>query len=172
MSLLLKAAADAGLQANWFTYFASGPGGPTAIKQTGLAGKIHDIAEGDANTADAAAQAAEVEFRKKYGMGIWHRRAINEMTMFVNAVKEVNSLDPKTVALKMEGMTSPVFGDGQGRMRKDDHQWFQDMYIRSFGPLAGGQKFDEEGTQWGWTVKSTVPAADTLVPTTCQMTRP
>ncbi len=36
MSLLLKAAADAGLQVDWYTYYAGGAGGPTAIKQTGL----------------------------------------------------------------------------------------------------------------------------------------
>jgi len=33
-ALLLKAAADAGLKVNWYTYYAGGAGGPTAIKQT------------------------------------------------------------------------------------------------------------------------------------------
>lgn len=36
ISLLLKAGSDAGLKVNWFTYYAGGPGGPTAIKQAGL----------------------------------------------------------------------------------------------------------------------------------------
>ena len=36
IALLLKAAADAGLQTDWYTYYAGGAGGPTAIKQTGL----------------------------------------------------------------------------------------------------------------------------------------
>ncbi len=34
-ALLLKAAADAGLQVDWYTYYAGGTGGPTAIKQSG-----------------------------------------------------------------------------------------------------------------------------------------
>ena len=34
IALLLKAAADAGLQVDWYTYYAGGAGGPTAIKQT------------------------------------------------------------------------------------------------------------------------------------------
>ena len=34
-ALLLKAAADAGLQIDWYTYYAAGTGGPTAIKQSG-----------------------------------------------------------------------------------------------------------------------------------------
>ena len=37
LALLLKAAADAGLQTDWYTYYASLVGGPTAVKQTGLA---------------------------------------------------------------------------------------------------------------------------------------
>jgi branched-chain amino acid transport system substrate-binding protein len=172
IALLLKAAADAGLQSNWFTYYAGGAGGPTAIKQTGLAAKVHDIVEGDPNTAIETAQAAETGFRKKYGIGLWYPRAVNEMRMFAKAVKEANSLDPKVVALKLEGMTADVFDGGQGTMRKDDHQFFQDMYVRSFGPLAAGQTFDEEGTGWGWTVKGKIAGADTTVPTTCKMERP
>ncbi|MFO1116232.1 MAG: branched-chain amino acid ABC transporter substrate-binding protein [Beijerinckiaceae bacterium] len=172
IALLLKAAADAGLQVNWYTYYAGGAGGPTAIKQTGLAGKVHDIVEGDANTAVPAAQATETEFRKKLNMGIWYPRAFNEGRMFAKAVKEANSLDPKAVALKLEGMNAEVFDGGTGTMRKDDHQFFQDMYIRSFGPLVAGQKFDEENTGWGWTVKGKIAAADTNVPTTCKMERP
>jgi branched-chain amino acid transport system substrate-binding protein len=172
IALLLKAAADAGLPANWYTYYAGGAGGPTAIKQTGLAGKVHDIVEGDANTAIEAAQKTETDFRKKLNMGIWYPRAFNEMRMFAQAVKAANSLDPKAVALKLEGMTADVFDGGKGTMRKDDHQFFQDMYIRSFGPMAAGQKFDEENTGWGWTVKGKIAAADTNVPTTCKMERP
>src|SRR5690606_21464649 len=45
-ALLLKAAADAGLQANWYTYYAGGSGGPTAIKQTGLNHRVFQITEG------------------------------------------------------------------------------------------------------------------------------
>jgi branched-chain amino acid transport system substrate-binding protein len=172
IALLLKAAADAGLSANWFTYYAGGAGGPTAIKQTGLSGKVHDIVEGDANTAVEAAQKAETEFRTRYGSTLWYPRAVNEMRMFQQAVTKANSLDPKAVALALEGMTADVFDGGQGTMRKDDHQFFQDMYIRSFGPLQTGQKFDEEGTGWAWTVKGKIPAADTNVPTTCKMERP
>ncbi|MDE2365195.1 MAG: branched-chain amino acid ABC transporter substrate-binding protein [Hyphomicrobiales bacterium] len=172
IALLLKAAADAGLQANWYTYYAGGAGGPTAIKQTGLDGRVHDIAEGDPNTAAPAAQKTEEEFRKKLGISIWYPRAFNEMRMFAKAVKEANSLDPKAVAAKLEGMTADVFDGGQGTMRKDDHQFFQDMYLRSFGALKPGQKFDEEGTGWGWTVKAKIASADTNVATTCKMERP
>ena len=53
-SLLLKAAADAGLQVDWYTYYAGGAGGPTAIKQTGLDHRVFAIGEGFANIDHAA----------------------------------------------------------------------------------------------------------------------
>src|ERR1700731_566818 len=40
IALLFKAAADAGLQVNWYTYYAGGAGGPTAIKQANLNHKV------------------------------------------------------------------------------------------------------------------------------------
>jgi branched-chain amino acid transport system substrate-binding protein len=40
MSLLIKAAADAGLQVNFFTFYAGGTGGPTAIKQANLSNRV------------------------------------------------------------------------------------------------------------------------------------
>ncbi len=172
IALLLKAAADAGLQANWYTYYAGGAGGPTAVKQSGLADKVHDIVESDPNTASPAAQAAETDFRKKFGATLWYPRAVNEIRMLAKAVKEANSVEPKAVAAKLEGMTADTFDGGKGTMRKDDHQFFQDMYIRSFGPIKEGQKFDDENTGWAWTVKGKIAAADTMVPTTCKMERP
>src|SRR5437879_9789938 len=48
-ALLLKSAADAGLQVDWYTYYAGGPGGPTAIKQANAADRVFQIAEGIPN---------------------------------------------------------------------------------------------------------------------------
>src|SRR6201990_1528899 len=45
-ALLLKAAADAGLKVNWYTYYAGGSGGPTAVKQANLPDKVFAIGEG------------------------------------------------------------------------------------------------------------------------------
>src|ERR1700726_4096911 len=46
MALLLKAAADAGLQVDWYTYYAGGTGGPTAVRQANLPDRVYAIAEG------------------------------------------------------------------------------------------------------------------------------
>jgi branched-chain amino acid transport system substrate-binding protein len=172
LALLVKAAADAGLQTDWYTYYAGGAGGPTAVKQTGLAHRIYQISEGVPNSATEAAQNWEAAFRAKLGVSLFYPRAVNEMRMLAKAAAQAKSDDPKAIAPQLEGMTIEAFDGGEATMRKDDHQFFQDMYISSFGPLDPGAKFDEEGTGWGWKLVGAVKANDTLLPTTCKMERP
>jgi branched-chain amino acid transport system substrate-binding protein len=174
IALLLKAAADAGLQVDWYTYYAGGPGGPTAIKQAGpaLANRVFVIAEGFSNSGNAAGEKYEAGFREKVGASNQYPRAINEIRMLVQAIKQAKSDDPKAIAAQLEGMKIEALDGGEAFMRKDDHQMFQDMYIASFGPLDGKDKFDEEKTGWGWKVIGTVKAKDTVLPTTCNMDRP
>ena len=133
-ALLLKAAADAGLQANWFTYYASGTGGPTSIKQTGLNHRVFAIQEGSPNLDHAPSVAMEKAFREKYKVGIQYPRAMNEMRMLAAAIDKAKSVDSIKIALALEDMRVDVFnGGGAGFMRKDDHQFFQPMYLLSLG---------------------------------------
>ncbi|PAY08764.1 MULTISPECIES: branched-chain amino acid ABC transporter substrate-binding protein [Bradyrhizobium] len=173
-ALLLKAAADAGLKVNWYTYYAGGAGGPTAIKQTGLEGQVFQISEGVPNSGNKAAMDFEKDFRAKTGISVWYPRAVNEMRMFKAAAEKANSIDPVKVAAALEGMKFDVFDGGEGFMRKDDHQFFQPIYISSFGSLADKTKepFDEENTGWGWHIVSKIDTAQTMLPTTCNMKRP
>ena len=171
-ALLLKAAADAGLQVDWYTYYAGGTGGPTAIKQANLADRVYQISEGLPNEPYAPAQEFEKAFRAKTGVSLFYPRAVNEIGMFVKAAKEANSVDPVKVAAKLDGMKFTVNNGGEGFMRTDDHQFFQPMYIANLGPLDKNQPFEEEGTGWGWKVTGKIDAQDTLLPTSCKMNRP
>src|SRR5271157_5508610 len=85
IALLLKAAADAGLQTDWYTYYAGGAGGPTAIKQTGLSHRVFAITEGFPNSAPPDAQKWEADFRAKEGVTLFYPRAVNEMRMLQKA---------------------------------------------------------------------------------------
>jgi len=172
IALLLKAAADAGLQTDWYTYYAGGAGGPTAIKQTGLSHRVFQINEGLVNSAPEAAQKFETDFRAKDGVSLFYPRAVNEMRMLAKAITQAKSDDTKAVAAQLEGMMVEAFDGGDASMRKDDHQLFQDIYIGSFGPLDPGAKFDEEGTGWGWKTIGVVKGSDTVLPTTCKMDHP
>jgi len=172
IALLLKAAADAGLQVDWYTYYAGGAGGPTAIKQTGLKDRVFAIVEGGPNHPQPANIAFEEEFRKKTGQGWWYPRVRNEMEMLAAAMNQAKSNDPKVFVEKLRGMKyTNIYGD-QTYMRAEDHQFFQNMYIEVFTPVAGTMKFDEEKTGWGWKTAATVKMADTDVATTCKMAKP
>ena len=173
MSLLLKAAADAGLQVNWYTYYAGGAGGPTAVKQTGLDHRVYQISEWHTNVPSTATEAFTDDFLKKYGgtsgQGWWYMRMKNQMEMFAQALNQAKSADPKKVAAALHDMKYKNSLDAEVFMRPSDHSLFQDMYISSFG---SGTKHDEEKTGWGWKTVGVIKAQDTVIPTTCKMTIP
>ncbi len=171
-ALMLKAAADAGLQVNWYTYYAAGTGGPTAVRQTGLNHRVFQISEGLANIPHAASQEFEKALRAKYNFGLFYPRGVNQFRMLFAAMEETKSADPKKLAAALEGMKFEVFNGGEGFMRKDDHQFFQPMYISSFGERGASEPFDEENTGWGWKTIGKVDVKDTMMPTTCKMNRP
>lgn len=172
IALLLKAAADAGLKVNWFTYYAGGTGGPTAIKQANLNHQVFQIAEGIPNLGYPSADTFEKALRAKYDFSLFYPRAVNEMRMFAAAAEKAKSLDPVKVAAALEGMQFDVFDGGKGVMRKDDHQFFQPMYIASFGERTEKEPFDEEKTGWGWKLVAKIDTDQTMLPTTCKMERP
>jgi branched-chain amino acid transport system substrate-binding protein len=69
-------------------------------------------------------------------------------------------------------MKFEVLDGGEGVMRKDDHQFFQPIYISSFGERSEKEPFDEEKTGWGWKLVAKIDTAATELPTTCKMERP
>ena len=77
------------------------------------------------------------------------------------------------IAPALEGMKYPTFSSGdEGFLRKDDHQFFQPLYISSLGPLGASEPFDEEHTGRGWKMVAQIPIQDTILSTTCKMKRP
>ena len=109
-ALLLKAAADAGLKVNWYTYYAGGTGGPTAIKQAGLDHQVFQVTEGIANGDYKPAEDYETALRAKYDFSNFYPRAANEMRMFAAAAEKAKSLDPVKVASALEDMKFDVHG--------------------------------------------------------------
>ncbi len=75
------------------------------------------------------------------------------------------------VAAALEGMKFEVFDGGEGFMRKDDHQFFQPIYISSFGvPADKARSRSTRRTPAGAgtsSPRSTPP--QTMLPTTCNM---
>jgi branched-chain amino acid transport system substrate-binding protein len=171
-ALLLKAAADAGLQTDWYTYYAGGTGGPTAIKQTGLNHRVFAVGEGIPNLGYGPADEFEKAIRAKYNFSLFYPRAVNEMRMLQAAIEKAKSTEPTKIGAALEGMKFNVYDGGEGMMRADDHQFIQPLYIASFGERSAKEPFDEENTGWGWKLAGKIEAASTVLPTTCKMSRP
>ncbi|WP_043747800.1 branched-chain amino acid ABC transporter substrate-binding protein [Methylobacterium nodulans] len=172
MALLLKAAGDAGLQANFYTYYGGGTGGPTAIKQANLGDRVFQVAEGFANIPYPPGQDFERAFRARTGQELTYPRVVNLMNVLVKAADAAKSTDPKAIAKAMESIHNDTLYGQDSFMRPDDHQLFQTLYISQLGPVDTSKQFDSENTGWGWKAAGEVSAKDTLLPTTCKMDRP
>ena len=120
---------------------------------------MFQVAEGIPNLGHAPSQDFEKAIRAKYDFSLFYPRAVNEMRMFAAAADKAKSLDPVKVAAALEGMEFEVFDGGKGNMRKDDHQFFQPIYIASFGERTDKEPFDEEKTGWGWKLVAKIDTA-------------
>jgi branched-chain amino acid transport system substrate-binding protein len=176
LTLLLKAAGEAGLTASWYTYYVGSPGDFAAVKQAGLAEKVFVIADTPPLTDLPPASAKlEFEYRAKFGNDISQPEDVNLMTGLEQAITEAKASDPKSVATKLETLKLTAYQGGEAWIRPEDHQFMQDMFLMNMGPLRPGEdaaKLDEEGTGWAWHLQGRIAAKDTVLPTTCKMRRP
>ncbi|MES1924869.1 branched-chain amino acid ABC transporter substrate-binding protein [Salinisphaera sp. T31B1] len=173
LSLLVKAGSQAGLDVDWYTYYAGGLGTPTALGKAG-AEHVKMVTEWQENLVEQydAPELREIleEFEDRYdGIEFYYLRIKTEMDMLKKAMEKAGSTDPLAVAQAMEGMTMDT-PFGEVTMRKQDHQLLQPLFISTF--TADYAKYDSEGTGIGWKMDAKIDAADTAVDSSCKMQRP
>jgi branched-chain amino acid transport system substrate-binding protein len=146
-------------------------GAPTSV---GAAGSDHvrQIFTCHANVAGNKIEKFALDFRKKYNGDFFCNTAKTELEMLAKAMNDTKSTDPLEVARALEGMKYQS-DTGEVWMRADDHQLMQPIYIATF-TKAGGKdvKIDAEGTGFGWKTDIRIEPADTVMATSCVMTRP
>jgi len=178
MSLLIKAGKDAGLNVDWYTYYAGGLGTPKAMGEA-AAGKVKIIAEYHSNVENNKAAKWDADYRKqapKDNPDFYFLRGKIMWEMFAKAIQQAKSAEPKAVAMALEGMKHQ--GDlGEVEMRKSDHQLIQPLYVLTLHKLAskGGPKeakIDMEGSGLAPVTDARLEAYTSAVPTSCQMKRP
>ena len=178
MSLLVKAGKDAGLDVDWYTYYAGGLGTPTAMGEA-AAGRVKIVAEYHSNVADNKAAGWDTAYRKQAPKGnpdFYFLRGKAMFDMLVDAIKKAKSDDPKKVAYALEGMK--MQGDlGELEMRKSNHQLIQALYVFTLHKSAarGGPKeakIDMEGSGLAPLTDTRVEPYVTVTPTSCVMKRP
>jgi branched-chain amino acid transport system substrate-binding protein len=171
LALLIKAARDAGLNANFYTYYAGTTGVPT---QMGAAGAEHVrvIAYWNPNIDKNPGENLVKEFKAKYDDDFYGLAAYNALRGLANAIVKAGSIEPVKVAYALDGMKFHSY-NGDIEVRATDHQVEQPLYIASWQKLDGKTvKYDQEKTGYGWRNEATLPAEAVTLPTSCQMQRP
>lgn len=172
LALELKAAGEAGLDTQWFTYFSTGPGAPTAMAQSGLDGLVYSVFDGDSGIDNAGLKDFEAAFRAATGTSAsafpGDSSAMRALALAADkaGTNEVDALVPALEGIEFE----TIFG-APATMRPDDHQILTQMAVSKFVPVAAGG-LNEEGTGWGWQNVALIPADVITLPTTCKMDRP
>ena len=171
LGLLIKAAKDASLNANFYTFYAATAGVPTAIGASG-AGKVKLAVSWIPNNETFSGQDLAQQFEKKYHDDFNITAIYNIVEMLAKAVRTTGTSDPVRVARAMEGMEIQGL-NGQVTMRGTDHQAQQPQYIASWEKLDGRTvKYGQEKTGYGWRMVEKVATYVGTKPTSCLMQRP
>jgi branched-chain amino acid transport system substrate-binding protein len=175
MTLLAKAAKDAGLNATFYTYYGGGLGALPGMGEA-AEGRVKQITEWHENIVPNKTEKFAVAFEQKYKNDFYYLRVRTSMQMLAKAIADARSDDPKKVALALEGMKFEA-DTGEVEMRKQDHQLIQPLYLSTVYKTAarGGPKevkYDVENTGLGFKTDARLEGYTSAQPTSCQMKRP
>jgi branched-chain amino acid transport system substrate-binding protein len=171
LSLLIRAANDANLDVNFYTYYANTSGVPTAMGASG-AERIKNIWYWNLNNEGFIGRDVAEGFKKRYKDDYIGMSTFSAITYLSKAVMEAKSIDPVPVAFALEGMTVQSL-NGKVDMRKSDHQLQQPLYISTWTKTNGKDiRYDQENTGFGWKTNAKSDAFIAAQPTSCAMKRP
>ncbi len=169
LTLLVKAANDAGLAAQFYTYYAPVSGTPTALGAN-AAGRVYVV--GVMPYENAAARKVMDEYKAKFNDDFYTVQIYNAYAMLSSAMAKAKSTAPIKVAAAMEGLEFNSL-NGPVTMRKTDHQLQQPVYMTQW-QKAGAKPYDYsvENTGFNFRVVKTYESYVASTPTSCQMKRP
>lgn len=171
LALLIKAAKDAGLKSDFYTYYAVSGGVPTAMGAA-AAGRVRYIGYWAVNNEQWSGKDIVDTYKKKYNDDYYTMSTYSIVAMLSKAVKEAKSADPVKVAFALESMKVKSL-NGEVEMRKTDHQLQQPLYIANWTKVNGKDvKYDQENTGYGWKTEQKLDTYLASQPTSCQMKRP
>ena len=168
LTLLIKAAKDAGLDANFYTYYASNSGVPTALA-AGLGGKVRMVGVGHNGLPGIAKWQAQFQQRFNDDWNIFP--IYNALALLSEGIAKAKSTDPVKVAAAMSGLRFTGLS-GEVEMRRIDHQLQQTLYIAEWGKATPQHPYSVDGTGFNFQELRVIPAYQASTPTSCQMKRP
>ncbi|MDB5759014.1 MAG: branched-chain amino acid transporter substrate-binding protein [Burkholderia sp.] len=171
LALLIKAAKDADLKANFYTYYAATSGVPTAMGAAG-ADHVKQVAYWNVNNDGFVGSDIANGFKQKFNDDFYVMDTYTVVSMLSKAIKDAKSADPVKVAFAMEGMKVKSL-NGEAEMRKSDHQVQQPLVIATWVKTNGKDvKYDQENTGYGWRTDQKIDTYVAAQPSSCQMKRP
>jgi branched-chain amino acid transport system substrate-binding protein len=174
MTLLVKAARDAGFKPDFYTYYAGGLGAPPALGDAGL-GHLKQVTQFHTNIGTDLASKLVHAYKQKFKDSkddLYFTTHLIAIEMLARAMEEAKSTDPVKVGKALEGMKFQ-HAAGEVIMRADNHQLIQPLFVSTYSKVDGKDvKFDVERTGNGFKTDRRVEGKDTVQPTTCKMNRP
>ena len=180
LTLLVKAAKEAGFEGKFYTFYGNALGAPAAIGDAGI-GRVIAVADWLPNVQTAQGEAFYRSFRVRYPNAAddyVHMRlhlmveALAQAIARVPPLQTMDAIDIAAVSRELE-KASVTFASQTGAMRASDHQFQQPLVVGLMDRVGTpGVKFDVEGSGYGFRVIKTLSAARAEQATTCSMQRP
>lgn len=171
LALLIKAARESDLKANFYTYYAFSTGVPTVMGATGV-DRVKYVGVWNVNNETYSGKDLIEAFKKKYNDDYYAVTTYSALQLLGKGVVQAKSTDPVKVAFAMEGQKFKTL-NGDVEMRKSDHQLQQPLYVATWVKANNKDvKFDQENTGYGWRTDQKIDAFVASQPTSCAMKRP
>jgi branched-chain amino acid transport system substrate-binding protein len=174
LTLLVKAAKEAGFDGKFYTFYGNAMGAPAAIGDAGV-GKVIAVADWLPNVPTPQSEAFYKAFRRRYPKpadDYVHMRMQLLVEALAQAIGKAGSADPLAVGTALERVSVSLNGQA-GSMRAADHQFQQPLVVGVMERQgAPGVKFDVEGSGYGFKVIKSVSAGWAEMPHSCRMVRP
>jgi branched-chain amino acid transport system substrate-binding protein len=168
LTLLVKAANDAGLKAAFYTYYAGVSGTPTALA-AGVGGPVRTVAI--IHNGIPSIQKIQDDYKKRFNDDWYTGQTYNGIALLAAGMAAAKSTDPVKVAAAMSGLKYQGF-NGEVEMRKQDHQLQQNMVISEWRKATPKVPYSVENTGFNFQEVRAIPAFVASTPTSCQMKRP
>ena len=183
LTLLVKAAKDAGFDGTFYTFYGNALGAPAAIGQAGV-DKVLAVAEWFPNLGGEASDAFYKRFKASFptpehdylhmrmqGMMLALAQGLSVSSQ-VGQVGQGDVVNAYQLALAMEKTDITVAGHRM-QMRAADHQIDQPLVVSVMDKVGQpGVPFDAEGSGFGFKVLQRLTAQQAAMPTSCAMVRP
>jgi branched-chain amino acid transport system substrate-binding protein len=174
LTLLVKAAREAGFDGKFYTFYGNALGAPAAIGEAGV-GKVLAVADWLPNLPTKESEAFYRAFRRRYpnpADDYVHMRMQLMIEALAQAIDKAGSLEGVPLAQALEHVDVRFAGQG-GKMRAADHQFQQALVVGMMDRQGTpGVRFDVEGSGYGFRVVKTLAPMQAEMPHSCRMARP